>query len=142
MSDAGPGSTSSKDTIAADQSQSETAAPTRITTGLSHWEQRRAAWIQGHKPYTQNPAPAADDWCKDNPALAEVDSTHFDAIYRSLVDGRRFAKAVPLPFVVAVLVHGWKKEGLWSPATGIGSAYPNEQPERSSNNNDWDPTKG
>ncbi|KAJ3161764.1 hypothetical protein HDU86_006535 [Geranomyces michiganensis] len=98
------------------------------TRGLPLWEQRRAEWIAGHKPYSQNTRAATDQWAKDNPALVDVDQSHFDAIYKSMVDGRRFAKPVPLPFVVAVLVHGWKKEGLWAPATGIGSAYPDDRP--------------
>ncbi|KAJ3167943.1 hypothetical protein HDU88_001890 [Geranomyces variabilis] len=100
--------------------------------GLPLWEQRRAQWIAGHKPYSQNTRAATDQWAKDNPALVDVDQSHFDAIYKSMVDGRRFAKPVPLPFVVAVLVHGWKKEGLWAPATGIGSAYPDDRPASAS----------
>ncbi|KAI9091800.1 hypothetical protein DFS34DRAFT_313985 [Phlyctochytrium arcticum] len=99
------------------------------TTGLSAWEARRASWTKGHKPYSPHPPPAPD-WFKSNPALADVDESHFDAIYKSLVDGRRFAKPVPLPFVVSVLIHGWKKEGLWHPTTGLGSNYADEQQKR------------
>ncbi|KND00512.1 uncharacterized protein SPPG_04824 [Spizellomyces punctatus DAOM BR117] len=104
------------------------------TTGLSQWEQTRAQWTRGHRPYSPNPPPAPD-WYKSNPALADVDVTHFDAIYKSLVEGRRFAKPVPLPFVVAVLIHGWKVEGLWNPATGIGAAYPADESNNNNKNN-------
>ncbi|KAI8819365.1 uncharacterized protein EV422DRAFT_109460 [Fimicolochytrium jonesii] len=108
--------------------------------GLSFWEQRRAAWVCGHKPYPEEEADKAKeakeehcDWASKSPVLSEVQPGHMDAIYKSMVEGRRFARPVPLPFVVAVLVDGWKKEGLWSPATGIGgvqAGYPLEEESR------------
>jgi hypothetical protein len=70
--------------------------------GLSHWEQRRAQWTRGHKPY--DPETSASESYQSNPALKEVEPCHFDAIYQSLVDGRRFAKPVPLSFITTILV--------------------------------------
>ncbi|KAI9208832.1 uncharacterized protein BJ171DRAFT_577183 [Polychytrium aggregatum] len=46
--------------------------------------------------------------------LAEngITPAHYDTIYHSLMEQRRFARPVPLNFITAVLIHGWKREGL------------------------------
>ncbi|KAI9011245.1 hypothetical protein BC832DRAFT_590488 [Gaertneriomyces semiglobifer] len=92
-----------------------------LGVGVSTWERRRAEWTRGHQPYAATASLSSTDRFKNNPSLAEVNVSHYDAIYRSLMEGRRFANPVPLPFVVAVLINGWKREGLWDPSTGIGS---------------------
>ncbi|KAI8811502.1 hypothetical protein BJ742DRAFT_769422 [Cladochytrium replicatum] len=84
----------------------------RTNIGYLHWLSQREKWTEGHTPY--DPYTTQPSY-KSNPALAQVDETHFDAIYDGLVNGRRFAKPVPLAFVSTVLVHGWKREGLWAP---------------------------
>ncbi|KAI8614247.1 hypothetical protein BC830DRAFT_1128455 [Chytriomyces sp. MP71] len=91
----------------------KTPTPTSSTEGLAHWERSRQQWTQGHKPYNPD-ADCFRDY-KRNPDLEKIDvHAHFNGIYDSVVLGRRFAKPVPLNFITAVLIHGWKREGLWS----------------------------
>ncbi|KAJ3216514.1 hypothetical protein HDU67_009381 [Dinochytrium kinnereticum] len=87
---------------------SNSAAP---VIGVEHWEQRRRQWTQSHRPY--DPDGKAGESFRNHAALKEVEPVHYDAIYQSLVAGRRFAKPVPLDFITTILIHGWKKEGLW-----------------------------
>ncbi|KAI8826202.1 uncharacterized protein EV422DRAFT_503503 [Fimicolochytrium jonesii] len=134
-----PSTPSPSSSNAPPQSPSQPPPP---TPGLPFWEQRRAAWTANHTPYTENPAPVTDQWIRDNPALADVDATAYDAIYAALVEGRRFARRTPLPFVTSVLVHGWKKEGLWAPATGIGGSNSNPYPLADSNSNSQNVSSG
>ncbi|KAJ3340116.1 hypothetical protein HDU93_007341 [Gonapodya sp. JEL0774] len=86
-------------------------------TGLAHWEMQRAVWKQGHVPYDPH-ASAGMDY-KRHDFLADVELSHFDAIYNSLVQAqRKFTRPMPLDFVSAVLVHGWRKEGLFASVSG------------------------
>ncbi|KAI8846106.1 hypothetical protein BC829DRAFT_445595 [Chytridium lagenaria] len=88
------------------QSNSTTQPPgtpsTLPTIGLENWEHRRRQWTQNHRPY--NPESRAGEGFRDHAALREVEPVHYDAIYQSLVLGRRFAKPVPLDFITTVLV--------------------------------------
>ena len=68
--------------------------------GLGHWERQRACWTIGHHPYKST----VHDY-NSHPALKDVNESHFDAIYNSLVSGRRFTQPVPLSFVVKILVN-------------------------------------
>jgi hypothetical protein len=52
--------------------------------GLSHWNHRRLEWTSGHK----SPASSASGGSK-HPGLEEVNPSHFDAIYGSLVTAQR-----------------------------------------------------
>jgi hypothetical protein len=78
--------------------------------GLDHWNAVRAQFTQNHKSY--NPHFDAAVSYKDNPLLSDVEPGHFDTIYQSMVTGRRFQNNVPLSFVMLVIRHGWRKEGL------------------------------
>ncbi|KAI8929460.1 hypothetical protein BC831DRAFT_443700 [Entophlyctis helioformis] len=81
--------------------------------GLTHWEQQRAQWAAGHRPY--NAGLASAEAFKSHPNLFDVDDSHYTAIYTSLVNGRRFSKTVPLSFVITILIHGWRQDGLVPP---------------------------
>jgi hypothetical protein len=74
------------------------------TIGLSNWNATRARWTSGHAPYNPNADASAD--FRQVPGLAEVEECHYDAIYNSLVSGRRFVKPVPLNFITTILVSG------------------------------------
>ncbi|KXS11664.1 hypothetical protein M427DRAFT_60521 [Gonapodya prolifera JEL478] len=92
-------------------------------TGVSHWERQRVAWTRGHVPF--NTEGGETNTYKQNAVLADVDVTHFDPIYNSLVQvQRRFARPMPLGFVTTVLQHGWRKEGLLS---GISQSESGEE---------------
>nr|KAJ3420016.1 NudC domain-containing protein 1 [Polyrhizophydium stewartii] len=92
--------------------------------GAGHWEQQRQAWRASHRPY--DPQAAASQAFRSHPALVDVNETHYEAVYQSLITGRRFTQGVPLSFVTTILIHGWRKEGMvpmdWPPlAPGEGS---------------------
>ena len=78
--------------------------------GLSDWERKRREFTQGHKPYNSKSNAAIE--YKSNPLLCDVEQGHFDTIYESIVSGKKFLKPMPLSFVMLVIVHGWRKEGL------------------------------
>ncbi|KAJ3402061.1 hypothetical protein CcCBS67573_g05175 [Chytriomyces confervae] len=93
-------------------SLSPSTTPSRpVNEGLPHWEDARRTWTRGHKPYDPN-ADCYKDY-KRHTAVEKVDPVHFNGVYDSIVNGRRFSKPVPLNFITAVLIHGWKREGLW-----------------------------
>ncbi|KAJ3095986.1 hypothetical protein HK100_005675 [Physocladia obscura] len=90
--------------------------------GVNDWALRRALWTRGHAAY-DNAADCTRDY-KRHASVASIGPAQFDAVYANLVQGRRFSKPVPLSFIIGVLVllqshdlvmHGWKKEGLWEP---------------------------
>ncbi|TPX39912.1 hypothetical protein SeLEV6574_g06924 [Synchytrium endobioticum] len=93
-----------------------------IPSGLQHWQRQRDTWTRAHKKYDVH----AFESFRSHPALAEVDPSHYDAVCASLVQNlRRFARPVPLDFVTTVLVHDWRKKGLFTPPPdyqpGVGS---------------------
>ncbi|KAI9347361.1 hypothetical protein BDR26DRAFT_75419 [Obelidium mucronatum] len=94
--------------------------------GLDHWTATRTQWTQGHKPYD-----TLADCCKDykrHESVSNVESAQFEGVYNNLVNGRRFARPVPLTFITAVLIHGWKKEGLWAPPPPEPEVKPEKRP--------------
>ena len=80
--------------------------------GLSHWLKTRRNFTLDHKPY--NPKANAEFEYKKHAILADVEPGHFDTIYHSLITGRKFQHPMPLSFVMLVIIHGWRKEGLVS----------------------------
>ncbi|KAJ3275644.1 hypothetical protein HDV01_007647 [Terramyces sp. JEL0728] len=85
-------------------------AEDRKEVGLSHWEEQRKEFTKNNIPYSPNKS--SMDAYKENPLLQDVEECHFDAIYELMVSGRKFIKHVPLSFVIVIMVHGWKKDGL------------------------------
>ncbi|KAJ3286460.1 hypothetical protein HDU79_006463 [Rhizoclosmatium sp. JEL0117] len=95
-------------------STSQSHPPTSSHThepGLSHWESTRREWTKGHAPYSETGDCQRD--YKAHPSVSKVHPSQFNDVYENLVNGRRFQKPVPLTFITAVLISGWKKEGLW-----------------------------
>ena len=80
--------------------------------GLSHWLKTRRNFTLHHKPYNSKANAAL--LYKNHPSLADVEIGHFDTVYHSLVTGRKFQQPMPLSFVMLVILHGWRKEGLVS----------------------------
>lgn len=78
--------------------------------GEPHWHRIRSSWTQNHTPYS--PKFIAEISYRKHAALRDVQPGHFDTIYSSLVAGRKFQKGMPLSFVMLVIVHGWRREGL------------------------------
>ncbi|GBB85124.1 hypothetical protein RclHR1_01170008 [Rhizophagus clarus] len=93
--------------------------------GLELWNKRREMWIKGN---SNNPESSSN---RNNPALANITPNNYYSIYDSLVhDKKRLAKPVPLPYVIKILVSGWKRDGIW----------PKDQPsDLPSNSNDQAP---
>ncbi|KAJ1342043.1 hypothetical protein BSLG_003360 [Batrachochytrium salamandrivorans] len=74
----------------------------RGSIGSLNWENQRQAWRRQHIPYDSSRV--ASKAFKNNASLREVDESHYDSIYESLLNGRRFSKGVPLSFVISILV--------------------------------------
>ena len=70
--------------------------------GYNHWIQVRQEWTRGQKAY--DPNENGRESYKSHPLLADVQPSHFDTIYTSLVEGKRFVERVPLSFVITTLV--------------------------------------
>ena len=70
----------------------------------SHWESVRSKWTINHTPYTESTNP-------EHPYPID----QYDSIYSSLVAGKTLKKPLQLSFVVEILIHGWKSEGLFTP---------------------------
>ncbi|OAJ45044.1 hypothetical protein BDEG_28212 [Batrachochytrium dendrobatidis JEL423] len=85
--------------------------------GYLNWQMRRDAWRKQHTPY--DPTRPVSTNYKNNTTLQEVESTHHASIYESMISGRKFSKAVPVSFVIIILIHGWRSDGLvpanWPP---------------------------
>ncbi|RUS22254.1 hypothetical protein BC937DRAFT_89886 [Endogone sp. FLAS-F59071] len=76
--------------------------------GLEFWNRQREEWTNGQ---WRQPV---DSEGKHNPALAHINDSNINAIYDSLVtDKKRLIKPIPLPYVINVLVSGWKRDGVW-----------------------------
>ena len=81
-----------------------------LIIGAGHWEEKRSQWTLKHTAYNPKSNPFED--FKKCPSLctfthsADVDESHFDAIYQSLISGRKFSSGVPLSFVTVILIHG------------------------------------
>ncbi|KAI9026261.1 hypothetical protein DFJ74DRAFT_704741 [Hyaloraphidium curvatum] len=89
--------------------------PAKPDVGIDHWNRRRAEWTKNHAP-PELPPPQGPPSSR-YPFLDEITPQHFDSVYSSLVTAqRRFTRPMPLDFVTAVLVHGWKREGLFADA--------------------------
>lgn len=80
--------------------------------GLNHWLKTRSNFTLNHKPY--NSKFNSEFEYKNHPSLKDVEPGHFDTVYHSLVTGRKFQQPMPLSFVMMVILHGWRKEGLVS----------------------------
>ena len=78
--------------------------------GFEHWQKVRGDWTQNHTRYDSKFN--AELEYKKNDDLMDVEKGHFDTIYHSLVTGRKFQKPMPLSFVMLVIIHGWRREGL------------------------------
>jgi hypothetical protein len=82
---------------------------TNSDIGLSHWLKQREEFTQNHIKY--DPYSKGDSY-KRSPILAEVEESHLDSIYQSIISGRKFQQTAPLSFVTRVLLYGWLKEGM------------------------------
>lgn len=108
----------------------------RKDVGILNWESRRTEWNR-----KTTPDGFENEFQSRHASLDEVTPNHYDAVYTSLVTAqRKFTKwalcstprllvsdrffsllrPMPLSFVTAVLVHGWKKEGLFNDPNAMG----------------------
>lgn len=77
--------------------------------GIEHWERTRREFTKNHVDYNDKFDPSES--YKSHKLLKDVDSTHFETIYHSLVSGRRFQEPVPLSFCMLVILNGWRSDG-------------------------------
>lgn len=90
-------------------------------TGLKHWEAFRASWTSdlGPRPVSE------EERAEREAVLAKITPENYEVIYKQLVaKGRRLQQAIPLSYVVNVLISGWKVLGLWPADTPIPSSKP------------------
>lgn len=74
---------------------------------MSHWESIRKEWTLNHIPYSP-----------DAQTESKYSVDHYDTIFNCLVDGKPPKNPLKLGFVVKILNHGWKAEGLFTPPSG------------------------
>lgn len=80
--------------------------------GLAHWQKVREDWTRGHKPYDAK-YDAFKEYKSKHAMLQDVEPGHFDTIYTTLIaSGRKLLNPLPLSFVMLVILHGWRREGL------------------------------
>nr|CAG8579037.1 7091_t:CDS:2 [Entrophospora candida]CAG8604101.1 259_t:CDS:2 [Entrophospora candida] len=89
-------------------------------SGLEYWNRQRELWTRensdGSGPFSN----------KNNPALVNFTPKNYNKIYDSLIYGKKkLSKPIPLPYVIKVLVSGWKRDGIW----------PSDQPSPTSSTN-------
>ncbi|CAG8506896.1 6062_t:CDS:2 [Funneliformis caledonium] len=78
-----------------------------VNEGLTLWNRRREMWIRGNM---ENSGPSSN---RNNPALANITPNNYHSIYDSLIhEKKKLAKPVPLPYVIKILVSGWKRDGI------------------------------
>ncbi|CAG8758157.1 20699_t:CDS:2 [Gigaspora rosea] len=76
-----------------------------VNEGLEFWNKRRELWTRGN----QNSSGTSDN--RNNPALMNITPNNYNSIYNSLVyEKKKLAKPVPLPYVIKILVSGWKRD--------------------------------
>ena len=71
---------------------------------MKDWESIRRDWTQNHESYSPNPT-------SKDPFPIES----YENIYTCLLDGKSLKTPLNLSFIIKVLVHGWKSEGLFTP---------------------------
>ncbi|CAG8739306.1 7589_t:CDS:2 [Racocetra persica] len=97
-----------------------------VNEGLEFWNKRRELWTREN----QNISGTFDN--KDNPALSNITPSNYNSIYDSLVhEKKKLVRPVPLPYVVKILVSGWKRDGIWPaeppPASSSNTNVQNDQ---------------
>ncbi|KAG9295415.1 hypothetical protein G9A89_013444 [Geosiphon pyriformis] len=110
--------TSTKDTTSSTRTNTSTSdsPPPYVNQGLEHWNRQRALWTGGN--YS---VPATSE-NQNNPALVNITPNNYLSIYNSLIyERKRLAKPVPLPYVIKILLSGWKRDGIWPTTTDNGS---------------------
>ena len=78
--------------------------------GYDNWVAKRREWTLGHKLYLKDKKLIIED-----PTLQSMSSESKDIIYENLSKGKKFSVPKPLYFVIEILVHAWKRDGLWEP---------------------------
>ncbi|CAI2161992.1 5061_t:CDS:2 [Funneliformis geosporum] len=90
-----------------DAGSSSSSSGEYVNEGLELWNRRREMWIKGN---IDNSGPSSN---RNNPALANITPNNYHSIYDSLVhEKKKLAKPVPLPYVIKILVSGWKRDGV------------------------------
>lgn len=117
------------------QTNSITVTSTTIpssTSGLHVWERERREWTLNHKSGPSSPTSHSQTSHSSSPIattaatptsnttlssnhhlLKNITRANYDAIYSHLIDGRKLTQPLPLPFVMDVVIHGWRKEGFY-----------------------------
>ncbi|CAG8532934.1 4974_t:CDS:2, partial [Dentiscutata heterogama] len=99
-------STSSQEATIEDKDKESTSE--FVNEGLEFWNKRRELWTRGN----QNISGTSDN--RNNPALMSITPNNYNSIYDSLVyEKKKLVKPVPLPYVIKILVSGWKRDGIW-----------------------------
>ncbi|ORX73992.1 hypothetical protein DL89DRAFT_7924 [Linderina pennispora] len=86
---------------------------TKPLIGLEHWKAQNARWRAGTKPkgVAEPLTPGSLDGTYSE---GRVNPRMYTSIFRGLiVDKRRLKKPLPLRDAIPMLVHGWKRAGVW-----------------------------
>lgn len=71
---------------------------------MNNWESIRREWTYNHTPYSPN-----------SRSEYAYPTDQYDSIYTCLVSGKTLKKPLKLGFIINILIHGWKSEGLFTP---------------------------
>jgi hypothetical protein len=74
---------------------------------MSHFDSIRSQWTLNHIPYSES-----------THSHSTIPVDQYDGIYDCLISGKSLKKPLNLSFIIAVLIHGWKSDGLFTPPPG------------------------